>query len=32
LAHVLTLKEGKLRRLEVYFDRGETLKAVGLEE
>ena len=33
LAHVLTLDgEGRTRRLEEFFDRGEALQAVGLEE
>lgn len=32
LAHVGTWEEGKLRRLEEYFDRAEALKAVGLSE
>jgi ketosteroid isomerase-like protein len=33
LAHVLTIDEdGKTRRLEEFFDRGEALAAVGLEE
>ncbi len=32
IAHVITLEEGKIRRLEEYFDRAEALKAVGLEE
>ena len=33
LAHVLTLDgEGRTCRLEEFFDRGEALQAVGLEE
>jgi ketosteroid isomerase-like protein len=33
LAHVLTIdEEGRTRRLEEFFDRGEALRAVGLEE
>jgi ketosteroid isomerase-like protein len=32
LAHVLTLKEGRVRRLEEFTDRAEALKAVGLVE
>jgi len=27
-----TVDDGKIRRLEEYFDRTEALKAVGLEE
>src|SRR3954467_9626517 len=30
VAHVLTLRGGKLLRLEYYGDRGEALRAVGL--
>ena len=33
LAHVLTIdEEGRTRRLEEFFDRGEALRATGLEE
>jgi ketosteroid isomerase-like protein len=33
LAHVLTLDEdGRTRRLEEFFDRGEALRAAGIEE
>jgi ketosteroid isomerase-like protein len=32
LAHVLTLEDGRVRRLEEFTDRAEALKAVGLEE
>jgi ketosteroid isomerase-like protein len=30
LAHVVTLEEGRTRRIEEYFDRAEALAAVGL--
>jgi len=29
-AHVWTVEEGKIRRIEEYFDRAEALEAVGL--
>ncbi|MEA2314989.1 MAG: SnoaL-like polyketide cyclase [Solirubrobacteraceae bacterium] len=32
LAHVLTMEDGKLRRLEEYLDRTEALAAVGLTD
>ena len=32
LAHVVTLEDGKVRRLEEYMDREEALEAVGLRE
>jgi ketosteroid isomerase-like protein len=32
LAHVVTLEEGRTRRIEEYFDRTEALIAVGLED
>jgi ketosteroid isomerase-like protein len=32
VGHAVTLEDGKIRRLEVYFDPAEALKAVGLEE
>ena len=32
MAHVITLEDGRIRRLEEYFDRAEALKAVGLAE
>jgi ketosteroid isomerase-like protein len=32
LAHVGTWKQGKLRRLEEFFDRAEGLEAAGLSE
>jgi ketosteroid isomerase-like protein len=32
LAHVITIEDGKTRRVQEYFDRAEALKAVGLEE
>ena len=31
MAHVITLSGGKFARLDEYFDRGEALKAAGLE-
>jgi ketosteroid isomerase-like protein len=31
-AHVWTMRDGKAVRLDVNWDRGEALKAVGLEE
>jgi ketosteroid isomerase-like protein len=31
LAHRFTVEDGKIRRLEEYFDRAEALKAVGLD-
>ena len=31
-ANLLTLKDRKLTRLELFFDRGEALKAAGLSE
>jgi ketosteroid isomerase-like protein len=30
--HVWTVNAGKLRRLEIYFDEAEALKAAGLQE
>jgi len=32
VGHAVTLEDGKIRRLEVYFDPADALKAVGLEE
>jgi ketosteroid isomerase-like protein len=32
VAHVLTLRDGRVTRLEVFLDRHEALEAVGLEE
>jgi len=32
LAHVLTLEEGRVRRLEEFTDRAEALAAVGLSD
>ena len=32
LAHVITLEDGRVRRLEEYMDRREALEAVGLAE
>jgi ketosteroid isomerase-like protein len=32
IAHVVTLRAGKIARLVVYTDRAEALEAVGLEE
>jgi ketosteroid isomerase-like protein len=32
LAHVWTVQDGRIRRLEEYFDRAEALRAVGLGE
>jgi ketosteroid isomerase-like protein len=32
LAHVITLEDGKVKRLEEYLDRAEALQAVGLRE
>jgi len=32
LAHVFTLRDGRCARVDVYYDRTEALKAVGLEE
>jgi hypothetical protein len=31
-ANLMTLREGKLARLELFFDRDEALKAAGLSE
>ncbi len=31
MAHVLTLRDGKVHRIEYFGDRAEALKAVGLE-
>lgn len=31
MAHVVTLEDGRIRRLEEYFDRTEALAAAGLE-
>jgi ketosteroid isomerase-like protein len=31
LAHVVTVEEGRTRRIEEYFDREEALRAAGLE-
>jgi ketosteroid isomerase-like protein len=32
LAHVVTFRDGKIARVDVYYDRSHALKAVGLEE
>ena len=32
VGHAVTLEDGKIRRLEVYFDPADALKAVGLAE
>jgi ketosteroid isomerase-like protein len=32
LAHVIAIEDGKIKRLEEYFDRAEALEAVGLPE
>jgi ketosteroid isomerase-like protein len=32
LAHVITLSEGRIRRLEEFFDRAEALRVAGLSE
>jgi ketosteroid isomerase-like protein len=32
LAHVVTFRDGKIARVEVYYDRSEALKAAGLED
>ena len=32
LAHVLTLEEGRVRRLDEFMDRTEGLEAAGLSE
>ena len=32
LAHVVTYEDGRIRRLEEYFDRAEALEATGLAE
>jgi ketosteroid isomerase-like protein len=32
VGHVVTLDDGKIRRLEVYFDPAEALEAAGLSE
>ena len=32
LAHVLTMRNGKVARIAEYFDRAEALEAVGLSE
>ena len=32
LAHVVTFRDGKIARVDVYYDRSEALGAVGLEE
>jgi len=32
MAHVITLENGRIRRLEEYFDRAEALAAAGLGE
>jgi ketosteroid isomerase-like protein len=31
-AHLLTVKDGRMARMEIFLDRREALKAVGLEE
>jgi ketosteroid isomerase-like protein len=31
LAHVVTVEDGRTRRIEEYFDRAEALKATGLD-
>jgi ketosteroid isomerase-like protein len=31
-AHIWTVREGRLTRIQVYLDRGEALAAVGLQE
>jgi ketosteroid isomerase-like protein len=31
-AHLLTVKDGRITRMEIFLDRREALKAVGLEE
>ena len=31
-AHVLTLRDGRVTRLEVFLNRAEALEAVGLSE
>jgi ketosteroid isomerase-like protein len=31
LAHVVTFRDGKIARVDVYYDRSEALKAAGLE-
>ncbi len=31
-AHVLTLRDGRVMRLEVFLNRAEALEAVGLSE
>jgi ketosteroid isomerase-like protein len=32
LAHVVTLEDGKTRRVQEYFNRAEALRAAGLED
>jgi ketosteroid isomerase-like protein len=32
VAHVFTLQDGRITRLEVFLDRHEALEAVGLSE
>ncbi len=32
VAHVVTIEDGRTRRVQEYFDRAEALRAVGLEE
>ena len=32
LAHLVTVEDGRTRRIEEYFDRGEALRAAGLAE
>ena len=32
LAHVITVEDGRTRRMEEYFDRDEALRAVGLSK
>ena len=32
MAHVITLEDGRIRRLQEYFDRAEALAAVGVAE
>ena len=32
LAHIWTLRDGQIARMDAYADHGEALKAVGLAE
>jgi ketosteroid isomerase-like protein len=32
LAHVVTFRDGRIARVDVYYDRSEALKAAGLED